>query len=323
MARLLRNAGIPLLLLDGELRVVDHAGPLADLVRLPAEARGAALSDLGWTPDMDWLPAVAARVVAGGAPEERMVQAPGGACHVVRVLPWRASAEDAAVTAIAFQPLGTAGRGAVGGQGRDAGLQRLKHQLANAVPLIRSVIRRSADTADGLADYVLHLEARLDSINRVLAAVARDPNKTFTLRELIEDELEAQGVYHVRGARLVSGPDVALRAAAAQVMALLIQELVTNAFQHGRIGSDEGGELRILWIVTEGRSGPQLQLDWRESGPVAPPLRQGFGTAVLETVLSYQLDGTATRSFDPDGLQVRLTIPMASLTGDGGEAIDV
>lgn len=192
--------------------------------------------------------------------------------------------------------------------------QRIIHQMSNSVLLMRSVMRRSAETAENVEEYVMRLESRTDTIVRVLVALVRDPARTFGLRELIEDELEAQGAFHHGGARLFGGPPLHLRPAAAQVLALVFQELVTNSFQHGALGGECGGQLHVSWEIVE--DGRLLQLDWAEQGRHAPWAGRGFGTMVLESVLSYQLDGRVERSFSARGLRIRLTIPVAILTAD-------
>ena len=196
----------------------------------------------------------------------------------------------------------------------EALLQRLTHQITNSMNLVRSVVRRSAETAQSLDDYVLHLETRLDSIHRIIGALARDPDRSFTLRQLFEDELEAQGAYHGGGARLMSGPEITLPGDAAQTLGLVIQEMVANSFQHGVLGGKDGGQLHIGWLIDENADGgPELRIDWTERGKLPRPDRRGFGATVMENLLSYQLDGRAEWDFTPKGLQIMLAVPMASL----------
>lgn len=198
-------------------------------------------------------------------------------------------------------------------------LHRLMHQITNSMLLVRSVVRRSAETAESLEDYVLHLETRLDSIHRVIGALVRDPDQTFTLRGLIKDELEAQGAYHGGGARLISGPRIILPATAAQTLGLVIQEMVANSFQHGVLGSEDGGQLHIGWQIDEDAAGgPELRIDWTERGQLPPPHRRGFGVTVMENLLAYQLDGRAEWDFTPRGLRIMLAVPMASLGPEPG-----
>lgn len=196
----------------------------------------------------------------------------------------------------------------------EALLHRLMHHITNSILLVRSVVRRSAETAESLEDYVLHLETRLDCIHRVIGALMRNPDQTFTLRGLIEDELEAQGAYHGGGARLISGPQITLPAIAAQTLGLVIQEMVANSFQHGVLGSEDGGQLHIGWRIDDtADGGPRLRIDWTERGELPPPHRRGFGATVMENLLAYQLDGRADWEFTPHGLRIMLAVPMASL----------
>lgn len=198
-------------------------------------------------------------------------------------------------------------------------LHRLVHHITNSMLLVRSVVRRSAETAESLEDYVLHLETRLDSIHRLIGALLRDPDRSFTLRELFEDELEAQGAYHGGGARLISGPEITLPAVAAQTLGLIIQEMVANSFQHGVLGSEDGGQLHIGWqIDADAAGGPELRICWTERGELPPPHRRGFGVTVMENLLAYQLDGRAEWDFTPRGLRIMLAVPMASLTPEPG-----
>lgn len=314
LAALLQSAPVPVMLLDAQSRVAGLSLPLLDLA--PAAEAGAPLEAVVWTIDMAWLHGSVRRVLEGGEAEAHVVAAPAlDARYDARVLPWEAAAGTGA--AVALQPLDS--QGGIIDQARcreaESGIHRLKHQLASSVALGRSVVRGSAETADSLEDYALHLEARLDSVFRVLATMVREPARRFTLRELIEQELDAQGAFAAGGVEPLAGPEVTLRPDVAQVMALLIQELVTNAFQHGALGSEDGGRLQVAWTMEGEGPGRRLRLEWTESGQPAPPRRQGFGTSVLDGMLSYQLDGKATRSFDADGLRIVLTVPLANLTG--------
>ncbi len=314
LSALVSGAAIPVLLLDRNLRISDFSAPLVDLVPLDTTSRGSTLGAVEWPFAMDWLPRVAQQVLESGTAEEHAAEAapPGARCDV-RVLPWEGDVGPG--IAVVFQPLGSDTGSGDCPRCRDAvaGMHAIRHQLANAGLLMRSVIRRSAETADSLENYVMHLEARVDSIDRTLSALVREPGKTFDLCELIDDELEEQGAYRGSKPPVIKGPRIAMRATAAQVLGLVFQELVTNAIQHGPMGSEHGGQLYVAWTVGEIGGKRQLHLNWIEKGAVDPPRRQGFGTTVLESMLSYQLDGRATRSFDESGLHITLTVPMSNL----------
>ena len=52
-------------------------------------------------------------------------------------------------------------------------------------------------------------------------------------------------------------------------------------------------------------------IDWVESGgpKVKPPSRKGFGTTIIEHSVPYDLGGTATIDFAPEGLRARFVVP--------------
>jgi two-component sensor histidine kinase len=69
-------------------------------------------------------------------------------------------------------------------------------------------------------------------------------------------------------------------------------------------------------VLTAEAAGPALLVTWRETGgPVVtgPPTRRGFGTALSERALTAQLGAEIARDWAPDGLVVRISVPMAQL----------
>lgn len=100
-------------------------------------------------------------------------------------------------------------------------LNEMRRQVGNSYALIRSIIRRSAESATTVDSYAWHLEGRLDVIGRIILTVMRDPAAAFDLAHLVEDELNNQRASGGRNAWSLNGPPVRLDAAAAQVMGLL------------------------------------------------------------------------------------------------------
>jgi len=200
-----------------------------------------------------------------------------------------------------------------------ADLQELSRQLGNSYALLRSIIRRSAESATDVDSFAWHIEGRLDAIGRIMLAVMRDPGASFDLCHLIDDELNDQHAIDSTHTWSLSGPPVTMNAAAAQVLGLLFHELVTNSIEHGMLGGDEGGELQVNWQVEPRAEGEMLRLDWIERGTPAKLDREGFGSLVLEGMLRYQLDGIARREFSPQGVRISLTVPMRRLVQDDAE----
>lgn len=205
--------------------------------------------------------------------------------------------------------------------GAAADLREVRRQLANSYALLRSILRRSAESATDVDSFAWHLEGRLDVIGRIMLAVMRAPGTDFDLRQLIEDELNDQQASDGASAWSLSGPPVAMNAAAAEVLGLLFYELVANSIEHGILGREEGGELQVDWRIEPAHEGGEemLRLDWIERGAPASLVREGFGSMVLEGMLRYQLDASAERDLGPEGVRISLSVPMRSLVREDGD----
>lgn len=134
---------------------------------------------------------------------------------------------------------------------------------------------------------------------------------TVSVRETLLEELEAHGV-RIEDASVASidGPDVDLQPRDAQALGLAFHELATNAGKYGAFRVD-GARLDVSWQLEDGRSGPDVVIEWRETGVpiVGKPERRGFGSETIERHLPYMLDGESALAFEADGLSCTLRFP--------------
>jgi two-component sensor histidine kinase len=134
------------------------------------------------------------------------------------------------------------------------------------------------------------------------------------LAELVGHELAP---YAVTGNTQIDGPDAALTPEAAQVLAMVIHELATNATKFGAI-SVESGRVAVRWsIAANGHAEKTLCIEWEESGgpQVLPPTRSGLGTSVVRELIPYELGGTVEQVYRLEGVRCRLEIPATWLSG--------
>jgi PAS domain S-box-containing protein len=126
------------------------------------------------------------------------------------------------------------------------------------------------------------------------------------LRELIHAELEPYG----NKCAELEGPDVALKPASAQAIAVIMHELATNAAKYGAL-SVSTGRIAIGWTRAEG----DLIVRWREIGgpPVKRPTRRGFGSTAIRASIERQMDGTLSIDWDPAGVVYEFRIPAKEL----------
>lgn len=182
--------------------------------------------------------------------------------------------------------------------------REVDHRARNVMTLVQSIVRLTR--AEDVNSFSEAVEGRITALARVHTILSLSSWEGAELGNLVREELSA---FIARdGSRVAAnGPNVRLRPAAAQTIALALHELATNALKYGALSS-LNGNLAVTWR----ESGGTLQLDWRESaGPrVSAPVRRGFGTLSVIASVETQLGGAVEFDWRPDGLVCRLAIPL-------------
>lgn len=189
----------------------------------------------------------------------------------------------------------------------------LQHRVRNTLAVIRSIVRRTALTSGNVEEFEHHLDGRIGSFARTQSYVTRDLDKGVDLELIIRDELLAHassGSHNVS----IEGPGVRLTAKQAETLGLAIHELTSNAIKHGALAED-GNKLQVKWSVSGEMAERRLHFSWLEKlrgRALKQPARQGFGTELLDKILSYELDAEPEIEFRPEGLSYRVAIPLQS-----------
>ncbi|TCH98128.1 methyltransferase [Roseococcus sp. SYP-B2431] len=189
-------------------------------------------------------------------------------------------------------------------------MAELQHRVKNILTVVRSITRRSLDGAENLDDLRRQLGGRIDALSRTQGVLANRGVEGVRLEELVRDELAASqdGAKPVE----VEGPGIVLKEKAAEVFALALHELTTNAVKYGAL-SPNGGRLSVRWWITNTQQGPRLALEWLEQGvamPTRPPARSGFGRRLIERGLPYDLDAATSFEFRQDGVRSTVELPI-------------
>jgi len=191
--------------------------------------------------------------------------------------------------------------------------RELSHRIQNLFAVVDGLIHLSGRRHDGAGPFVATLRERLGGLGRAISFihpmndsdVASAPR---TVRGLIEALLAP---YREAGALVtLKGDDAAIGQSALTSVAMVLNELATNAFKYGAM-RDTCGQLTITLVRQE----THLLIDWCETG--VPGLTgsepAGFGTTLLDRTIHGQLSGKIQREWTSDGLDVHMTIPLASL----------
>jgi two-component sensor histidine kinase len=195
---------------------------------------------------------------------------------------------------------------------REARLQLLAremdHRAKNMLATVRAIARMTR--ADTVPAFVCALLGRLDALSRAHALLAESRWIGADLKRLVEDELAAYCTGD--GGRVtISGPGLALRPEAAQVLAMALHELATNAAKYGALSAPDG-RVAVEWSW---ESDERLVLRWTETGgpPIRRPSHRGFGSSMIEGAVNGQLDGAVHLDWPAEGLACRMTIPRQTL----------
>jgi PAS domain S-box-containing protein len=170
-------------------------------------------------------------------------------------------------------------------------VDELNHRVKNTLATVLSLASNTAREASVPAAIREALESRLIALSRTHDQLTRNGWRSADLRQLIHEILTPYS--NGRDQRMaIDGPPVDLTPRQALAIAMVINELASNASRHGSLSRDSG-ELKIDWSVKWRRANPRLRIDWREIGtsPVGRFDRKGFGMRLIERTIESELSG--------------------------------
>ncbi len=191
--------------------------------------------------------------------------------------------------------------------------RELSHRIQNLFAVVDSLIHLSGRITPATRPFVSELRERLRGLGRAIAYIhplCGDDLATAprTLKGLIAVLVAP---YEFAGANIsVVGDDADIGQHAVTSVAMVLNELATNAVKYGAM-RDSTGKLSIHLA----RAVPKMVMRWEEQGsPIrADEVTPGFGTTLLDRTVKDQLGGTIERRWASDGLTVQIEIPLARL----------
>lgn len=189
-------------------------------------------------------------------------------------------------------------------------VNELNHRVKNTLAIVQSIAWQSFRSGGMALPAREAFEGRISALASAHDVLTRRDWAAGSIAQMVSG---AVAPYDPGGGRLTTcGPEVNLEAKTAVALALAMHELATNAVKHGALSTADG-HVDVRWTTEAGR----LRLVWRESGgpPVAPPVRPGFGTRLLERGLAEELHGCVRLEFLPGGLVCTVDAPLESAVG--------
>jgi PAS domain S-box-containing protein len=195
-------------------------------------------------------------------------------------------------------------------------VHELNHRVKNLFAMASGMVTRSARTATSPKEMAVAIRGRLDALARAHelirpAITGSEPTDEETTVEKIVEAILAPHVNQDAPSPItLEGPAVRIGPKAATILTLVLHELATNALKYGALSVPEG-RLRIAWI-----RGVMLTLTWQEEngpGTQGVPSTEGFGSKLVHRSVTDQLGGAIAYDWRPEGLQVRIDLPLNQL----------
>jgi two-component sensor histidine kinase len=182
-------------------------------------------------------------------------------------------------------------------------VRELQHRSKNLLAVVQSIVANTLRNNTDPAAAQKTIAGRFQALARAQDFVFAGPRGGARIDELIRAELAPFG-----GRISMDGPPVIAASAFAQMFAIVVHELATNAAKYGAL-SVQNGRIVISWSVQEAK----FNFSWKEEGgpPVAPPTSLGFGTRVITSAL----DGDPQLTYDKNGVSYAISVPLEQLTG--------
>ena len=183
--------------------------------------------------------------------------------------------------------------------------REVDHRARNALAVVQSIVRLTR--AESMQDYIAAVEGRIGALARAHVLLSRSRWEGADLAKLVAEEMAPyDGSEHVRVTAI--GPEIVLDPATAQILALALHELATNAAKYGAL-SQHSGTVTLSWAV--GAEG--LVLQWTETGGprTEVPMSRGYGTRVIKVAVEQQLGGQIDFDWRGEGLHCRVSIPRS------------
>ncbi|HVJ43887.1 MAG TPA: HWE histidine kinase domain-containing protein [Dongiaceae bacterium] len=199
--------------------------------------------------------------------------------------------------------------------------REMNHRVKNLFALTDSMIWLGARGAENKEDMARALSGRLHALAKahdlVLGSTGDNAqtggnSRLGTLIDLIIAPYEIGSGASARFTQ--SGPPVLCNERAVNGIALVMNELATNAVKYGALRTN-AGHVAIDWR----EDGEDIVLVWEERGglPVeVPPPHKGFGTKLVESTIVTRFGGSIDYRWERDGLVARIAIPREVLSQD-------
>jgi two-component system CheB/CheR fusion protein len=185
----------------------------------------------------------------------------------------------------------------------------LSHRVKNTLAIVQSIATQTLRNSKSIEQFDEAFMGRLHALARAHDMVLGSGFTDIELGRIIEQAVKP---FQSNGQiRIGKGPSIPLGAVASQCLTLLLHELSTNAVKYGALSSSKGN-VAVDWRIKQQDGSRRAVMTWEESdGPaIRDEPKPGHGTRFIERSIAYELRGTATLDYAPEGLKVTVDFPV-------------
>jgi PAS domain S-box-containing protein len=195
----------------------------------------------------------------------------------------------------------------------------LNHRVKNILAVVQSVASQTVRSSVSLENFADAFTGRIKALATAHDILTETRWIGIGLGELLAAVL-APYRSPQEGRVTISGPPILLPAHAVVPLSMVLHEMTTNAAKYGALSTRQG-RIEITWQVTGGIE-KSIELVWLERGgrKVKAAAPTGFGTKLIDHVISHDLDGNTKLDFDPDGVRWTIAFPVRGHAGGGAVA---
>lgn len=184
-------------------------------------------------------------------------------------------------------------------------LDELNHRVKNTLATVQSIASQTLRSAADPMEARMRFDARLRALSNAHNLLSEQEWASASLDTILRQEFGAYDAARF----VVEGDAVTLTPKASIAMALVFHELATNAAKYGALASATG-TVGVRWS----QRGGELVIDWEERGgfTTSEPKKAGFGTRLIERVVTGELGGAIERRYGVEGFSCRIEVPLAA-----------
>jgi len=188
----------------------------------------------------------------------------------------------------------------------------LNHRVKNILAIVQSVAAQTMRSTSSLEGFADAFAGRLRAVAIAHDILTQTRWIGIGLSELLTAVLAPYRSPDERRVGIL-GPAVLLPARAVLPLSMVLHEMATNAAKYGALSTRQG-HIEITWQLSGGNE-KSVELVWQERGgpAVEPRSPGGFGTKLIDHVISHDLDGSSKVDFDPAGVRWTIAFPVRDL----------